>query len=936
MSRREFQLVEGSSSKFWAIDQDGNAFTVAFGRIGTAGQTQTKEFASEAKAKEACEKLIAEKIKKGYVETGAAAAPVATTKPAAVKKGKSSKEPTVPAEPAPGPPPMPGSVAQGVSTAVTHTIDLDPDDWLWATWRPRTARPLPESNEFDWDEFWESLNGLPEDAYWSAISQQHALLESFRLNWLPFASDRDVEKLRKLILKAMSTAKPPKVQTGAYAPAFYVGALIGLHAPIARLLADLPDDLYRQGHHGDYQSPQRLVFGLSGPKQVESELRRLKLPLRMPCHVRACLACTELNALDYIAGCILSVEAGWCDDKHRSAKEVAERLLSAFALVKAPEAAPHMLELKLSSKAPGIARQWLDEQVGNAIAGLIPIAGGRGKLASAALDYLRGKKREGHADLIKSCLKSAPAEAADRVRKEVLEQVEKVHPLLDDKSTPAALKTAFKQAALLKPVKDSGWAQPASLAPLRVKDSRLGDEQVAAVLLALQNSSPDQPHALIAAMKEHAAADSLDAFAWTLFEQWQNEGYPSKQKWGMTAIGLLGGDGCALKLTPLIRVWPGESQHQRAVVGLECLRAIGSDTALMQLNGIAQKLKFQGLKNKAREFMDAIAAAKGLTRSQLEDRIVPDCDLDERGSRVFDFGSRQFRLVLGPQMKPMVKDDGGVVKPDLPKPGAKDDATRAEQAVQEWKLLKKQVAEVAKLQALRLEQAMVTGRRWPLAEFETLLVRHPLLINLVRLLLWAGYSNGKLSATFRVTEDQTFADVKDEAFRLKGIEEVGIVHPLHLTDERHGWGEVFGDYEIIPPFPQLGRTIHTLEKGEEKSSEIARFQGLKVPALALKGALEKLAWTRGSGDDHGVIMEYCKPFPSANVSALVCFEDGIPMGLPDWEDQKITHCFFLPGVYVPESYPHHDKKKKVALGKVDPVVLSEVLADLATVAAKAK
>ena len=39
-----------------------------FGRIGTAGQSQTKTFADEAKAKREAENLIAEKLKKGYVE----------------------------------------------------------------------------------------------------------------------------------------------------------------------------------------------------------------------------------------------------------------------------------------------------------------------------------------------------------------------------------------------------------------------------------------------------------------------------------------------------------------------------------------------------------------------------------------------------------------------------------------------------------------------------------------------------------------------------------------------------------------------------------------------------------------------------------------------------------------------------------------------------
>jgi predicted DNA-binding WGR domain protein len=41
---------------------------VRFGRLGTAGQSQTKTFADEAKAKRETESLIAEKVKKGYVE----------------------------------------------------------------------------------------------------------------------------------------------------------------------------------------------------------------------------------------------------------------------------------------------------------------------------------------------------------------------------------------------------------------------------------------------------------------------------------------------------------------------------------------------------------------------------------------------------------------------------------------------------------------------------------------------------------------------------------------------------------------------------------------------------------------------------------------------------------------------------------------------------
>jgi predicted DNA-binding WGR domain protein len=81
MARREFQFQDGSSDKFWVIDLKGKSFTVQFGRTGTAGQTQTKAFSSAAEAEKACEKLIAEKVNKGYQEVGARKSRSAKAKP---------------------------------------------------------------------------------------------------------------------------------------------------------------------------------------------------------------------------------------------------------------------------------------------------------------------------------------------------------------------------------------------------------------------------------------------------------------------------------------------------------------------------------------------------------------------------------------------------------------------------------------------------------------------------------------------------------------------------------------------------------------------------------------------------------------------------------------------------------------------------------------
>jgi predicted DNA-binding WGR domain protein len=85
--RREYRFVEGTSQKFWAIELDGKRHTVQFGRLGTAGQTQTKEFKTPEEAEKACAKLVREKVKKGY--TRVADAETAPAPKAAKKKGPS-------------------------------------------------------------------------------------------------------------------------------------------------------------------------------------------------------------------------------------------------------------------------------------------------------------------------------------------------------------------------------------------------------------------------------------------------------------------------------------------------------------------------------------------------------------------------------------------------------------------------------------------------------------------------------------------------------------------------------------------------------------------------------------------------------------------------------------------------------------------------------
>jgi predicted DNA-binding WGR domain protein len=59
----------GDSNKFWTIEQIDNKYVVQWGKLGTAGRSNEKEFATKDECSKEVEKLIKEKIRKGYFET---------------------------------------------------------------------------------------------------------------------------------------------------------------------------------------------------------------------------------------------------------------------------------------------------------------------------------------------------------------------------------------------------------------------------------------------------------------------------------------------------------------------------------------------------------------------------------------------------------------------------------------------------------------------------------------------------------------------------------------------------------------------------------------------------------------------------------------------------------------------------------------------------
>lgn len=66
--KRAFVYKDEKSDKFWWINYEGNDFVVNYGKNGTNGKYEIKEFDSEEKCVKQALKIISQKIKKGYKE----------------------------------------------------------------------------------------------------------------------------------------------------------------------------------------------------------------------------------------------------------------------------------------------------------------------------------------------------------------------------------------------------------------------------------------------------------------------------------------------------------------------------------------------------------------------------------------------------------------------------------------------------------------------------------------------------------------------------------------------------------------------------------------------------------------------------------------------------------------------------------------------------
>ena len=461
------------------------------------------------------------------------------------------------------------------------------------------------------------------------------------------------------------------------------------------------------------------------------------------------------------------------------------------------------------------------------------------------------------------------------------------------------------------------------------------EEPVALVMCYAGMTSPARS-ALADSIAANLNQKDLEEFSADIFARWYDDGAQTKFKSALYFCAIHGGQKMVDTLIRNIKEW---SEAMRSAIAAETVFALalnGSNEALMNVDNMSRKFKNKRVRAAAVEAMAAAADTLGITSEELADRIVPDLGFDRNLCRVFDYGKRQFNVYLKPSLEMEVFSGDKQIK-TLPKPGTTDDKEIAEAAFNEFKEVKKQLKNVVAAQRSRLEYVLMCDRKWTSENWEKLFVGNAVMHCFAVGLIWGIYENGSLKDTFRYMDDGSFTTADGDEFTLPNDAQIGLVHPLELTEEQIAvWKEQLSDYELTQPFDQLGRMVFRPEDKELSCNSLTRFEDTTVNSVAMINKMTKNGWYKGDAEDAGYFYYFYREDVKSrtlNADGSTTYEgwgsllvhSGASTVIYDFDGEEVTlkEVVFFKAGRIPNYCGNHDGWVKIS--DVDPRYFSETM-----------
>lgn len=421
----------------------------------------------------------------------------------------------------------------------------------------------------------------------------------------------------------------------------------------------------------------------------------------------------------------------------------------------------------------------------------------------------------------------------------------------------------------------------------------------------------------------------LKEYVQTIYQMWISQDADVKKRGILTLYGMYSDDKMVGILKKKIDEWV---LHMRGNIAADAVRALGlssSKLALMSIHAMAFKYKHKLVRNAAKEALSLAAKTRGITEEELEDQLVPDLGFNIRGEKVIDFGNRCFTAILTAETKMEFETEEGKRMKSLPKPNAKDDIEKAEEAKKELAVLKKELRSALSMQKQRLEDALSRKRYWLYEMWKSVFLGNPIMKQFAISLVWGEYTEGKLRKMFRYAADGSFYSMIGENHELSPGTIIGLIHPLELSGaEKELWKEQLTNSGIVQPFLQIERPVFVVEENDEIVVE--RFGGILLNGRSLFGKMTKLGWTRGSVQDGSFYYTFYKEDTRTGIGAELSFS-GAPIGYEVEEDVCVFEIqFYKAGTVNRGSYEYDeiDVERRIVPKRVDKRFFSEILYDV--------
>ncbi len=167
----------------------------------------------------------------------------------------------------------------------------------------------------------------------------------------------------------------------------------------------------------------------------------------------------------------------------------------------------------------------------------------------------------------------------------------------------------------------------------------------------------------------------------------------------------------------------------------------------------------------------------------------------------------------------------------------------------------------------RLDGLMSLDRRWPIADWRSLYLDHPVTGRLARALVW-GFRGGDGTDVAGIPRDATTAVTNVGDMRIPQDAAVRLWHPVHgAPEDVRAWRHYLLEQAVVQPFKQAFRELYVLTPAEEHTCVYSnRFAGHVFRQVQARALMKGRGWKPvpvagwDDGIDHGVARRVYEPF----------------------------------------------------------------------------